>query len=121
MIIGRDKEVKLLQNAVTDDKSHFIAVYGRRRVGKTFLVKQVLGGDFSFSVTGMANVSNSEQLKNFQLAMQKYTRCPDVPTDWLTAFSMLEKKLTACSNVKLALPVFLDKSTIGDTNQLSAA
>lgn len=93
ILIGREAEKKRLLQYVATEKSEFIALYGRRRVGKTFLVKQVLGNDFSFSVTGMANVSNSEQLKNFQLAMQKYTRCPDVPTDWLTAFSMLEKYL----------------------------
>ena len=92
-LIGREEEKKRLLQYVATVRSEFVAIYGRRRVGKTFLVKQVLGRDFSFMITGMANVSNREQLKNFQMAMQKYTECPAPPTDWLSAFGMLEKYL----------------------------
>ena len=92
-LIGREAEKKRLLQYVVSDKSEFIAVYGRRRVGKTFLIKQVLGQNFAFTITGMANVTNKEQLKNFQLAMQRYCDCPDIPKDWLSAFQMLEKYL----------------------------
>ena len=40
MIIGRKEETELLKRIAKDDKSHFVAVYGRRRVGKTFLVRE---------------------------------------------------------------------------------
>ena len=40
MIIGRKEETELLKSIAKDDKSHFVAVYGRRRVGKTFLVRE---------------------------------------------------------------------------------
>ena len=40
MIIGREKELELLKKIVNDDRSHFVAVYGRRRVGKTFLIRE---------------------------------------------------------------------------------
>ena len=43
MLIGRDNERKILQDALTDEYSQFIAVYGRRRIGKTELIKQFLG------------------------------------------------------------------------------
>ena len=43
---GRDKELAILRNAITDDYSHFIAVYGRRRVGKTFLIREAFNVSF---------------------------------------------------------------------------
>lgn len=106
-LIGREAEKKRLLQYVASDKSEFIAVYGRRRVGKTFLIKQVLGQNFAFSITGMANVTNKEQLKNFQLAMQRYCDCPDIPKDWLSAFQMLEKYLDSLD--KCTKIIFIDE------------
>ena len=40
MIIGRKKEIEILENAYKDSTSHFIAIYGRRRIGKTYLVRE---------------------------------------------------------------------------------
>ena len=40
MLIGREKEKQILQDALTEEYSQFIAVYGRRRVGKTFLIRE---------------------------------------------------------------------------------
>ena len=42
MLIGRDKEVKLLRDLMTANESQFVAVYGRRRVGKTYLIREAL-------------------------------------------------------------------------------
>ena len=41
MLVGRNKEIEIMDAAVCDDRSHFIAVYGRRRVGKTHLIREV--------------------------------------------------------------------------------
>jgi len=41
-LIGRDKEKAILEDALDKDESQLIAVYGRRRVGKTYLIEQVL-------------------------------------------------------------------------------
>ena len=46
MIIGRKSEIEILNNSLLDDSSHFIAIYGRRRIGKTFLVRESFKGRF---------------------------------------------------------------------------
>ncbi|MFY0254804.1 ATP-binding protein [Chitinophaga sp. 30R24] len=54
-IIGREKELKILEQAMGSETSQFIAVYGRRRVGKTFLIREAFQQDFAFYLTGVAN------------------------------------------------------------------
>ena len=61
-IIGRQEEIRLLKEYLNTKKSEFIAVYGRRRVGKTFLVRQVIGEQACFSLTGMENSDLADQL-----------------------------------------------------------
>ena len=55
MIIGRKRESQILNSALQDNRSHFIAVYGRRRIGKTFLVRETFGYRFTFQHAGMAD------------------------------------------------------------------
>ena len=64
-IIGRELELEQLKMLRDTPKSEFLAVYGRRRVGKTFLIREAFNGDFAFYVTGMANASFRQQLTNF--------------------------------------------------------
>ena len=75
-IIGRDEEQSALQQYVESDKSEFIAVYGRRRVGKTFLIKEFFNNTFSFYISGMANASKKEQLENFNATLISYGQMP---------------------------------------------
>ena len=56
-IVGRKKEQESLIRYMNSEESEFIAIYGRRRVGKTFLVRKLLGDQFSFYITGMDNVT----------------------------------------------------------------
>lgn len=62
MIIGREKEIQQLREAYNDEYSQFVVVYGRRRVGKTFLVRETFGYKFTFQHTGIANASKGKQL-----------------------------------------------------------
>lgn len=64
-LIGREKEIKKLKTHLSSSRSEFIAIYGRRRVGKTFLVRKVFEDRFSFQLTGIANVSTAQQLSQF--------------------------------------------------------
>ena len=52
-LIGRQREIRMLEQYMASDRAEFIAVYGRRRVGKTFLIRQHLSNQFSFDVTGI--------------------------------------------------------------------
>ena len=84
-LIGRKAELKLLNEYINSDKSEFIAVYGRRRVGKTFLIRKAVEDHFAFFMTGMNGVAKGEQLVNFSIALQKYTHSTTLQTfkSWL--------------------------------------
>ncbi len=91
MIIGRGEEIKILKSKFESSKSEFIALYGRRRVGKTFLVRSVFDGNFTFRLTGMAQVGLQDQLTNFNDAMQDQYPNPDLkkPENWKEAFRQI--------------------------------
>jgi AAA+ ATPase superfamily predicted ATPase len=114
-IVGREKERKLFEELLVSDKSEFIAVYGRRRVGKTFLIRSALGQQFAFQMTGLANASLTQQLNNFSVALQKVaTGFEGAATqDWFTAFQQLSQYLETVSSAKKV--VFLDEMPWLDT------
>lgn len=91
-IIGRKKEIALLKSLETHRKSAFIAIYGRRRVGKTFLIRSVYENRFAFQLTGIANVGMKQQLANFHSALVRYfPEMEDQPlaNDWFKSFQYL--------------------------------
>ena len=61
MIIGRKEEQKILLSAAQSEYSELIAVYGRRRVGKTYLIRETFGYKFTFQHTGLANAKTKDQ------------------------------------------------------------
>lgn len=89
-MIGRTKEQKKLLDALESDESAFIAVYGRRRVGKTYLIRETFGNKFTFAHTGLAKKNTREQLHNFQISLRNQgLKKATVPENWLDAFDML--------------------------------
>ena len=62
MIVGRKKEQAILHNLLNSTQSEFVAVYGRRRVGKTFLIRETFSYDFAFQHTGILDAPLNEQL-----------------------------------------------------------
>jgi uncharacterized protein len=91
-IIGRVEEKELLKDCLHTTKSEFVAVYGRRRVGKTFLIREVFESKFSFQFTGMANASTRQQLDNFYAALQQQAggvKNISRPSSWRAAFGQL--------------------------------
>ncbi len=92
-IIGREKEIKELKKYMASDQSEFIAIYGRRRVGKTFLVKELMEGRFTFRMTGKENAPLKDQLINFSYAMDNFFQDDRVPKNWSEAFRMLSKHI----------------------------
>ena len=70
MLIGRTKEKQLLVDALHEEYSQFIAVYGRRRVGKTFLIREAYDYTFDFQFTGAAKLTARKQLVRFRRALK---------------------------------------------------
>jgi len=71
-LIGRKEEIATLEEAFLSDKPELIALIGRRRVGKTYLVKQTYNQQIDFELTGLQHAKKSEQLQNFLFAVKKF-------------------------------------------------
>lgn len=92
-LIGRNIERKYLLNALKSNKSELLVIYGRRRIGKTFLIRNTYFRYIKFELIGLHRGTTSDQLANFKKsltkAMPRFERLPN-PTNWLEAFSQLE-------------------------------
>ena len=113
-IVGREREIEKLHSIYQSDKSEFIAVYGRRRVGKTFLIRSVFEKQFTFQMTGLANASLKQQLASFNIALNNYQATDEIipASDWLTAFSQLSAFIETQKGRKL---IFIDELPWFDT------
>lgn len=95
-IIGRKKEKKELRRLYESDEAEMIVVYGRRRVGKTYLVNQTFANvGFAFKVTGIHKARMTEQLENFVSALREYSgdNTWSSPKTWMEAFGQLKEYL----------------------------
>ena len=114
MIIGREKEIQQLRDAYNDEYSQFVVVYGRRRVGKTFLVREVFNYRFTFQHAGIANAPKSVQLEEWRNSLAKYgLKVDKAPKSWFEAFSLLDD-LIRKSRAKRKV-VFIDELPWMDT------
>ena len=114
-IIGRYEERRLLQQYFESDEPEFVAVYGRRRVGKTFLIKEFFDKRFSFYISGLANATKEEQLDNFNATLVSYGRTPYTRVkNWLEAFRQLIHLLES-SKKKGKKVIFIDELPWFDT------
>ena len=113
-MIGRTSEVEALREVVSADRSRFVVVYGRRRVGKTFLIREAFDYRFTFSHTGMESGSMSDQLEAFHASLidQGMESC-EVPRDWIQAFGLLKRFLKASADGRKV--VFIDELPWMDT------
>jgi uncharacterized protein len=109
-IIGRKSELEQLNEALLNDKSELIAIYGRRRVGKTFLVREFYNKHLVFEISGLFGGSRKDQLENFKKELQKKVEknIVSIPATWLEAFSQLEKYLESLKGKKKKV-VFIDE------------
>ena len=113
LFIGREKEQQQLRDYLDSGQSEFIAVYGRRRVGKTFLIQQVVGSHCAFYVAGMNNVSLRIQLANFMQGIVKKQADVSPVKTWLEAFVALENYLETLPEGRKI--VFIDEMPWMDT------
>jgi len=112
-MIGRKEEQRLLHELALSGESEFVVIYGRRRVGKTFLVRETFENNFFFSYTGIANTNAQQQRVEFTKSLREHGWKPkdesaDVPVNWFDAFSAL-RELTAKVNTDERLLIFIDE------------
>ena len=90
-MIGRTKERNQLLEAFASNDSEFVAVYGRRRVGKTYLVRETFVQGFAFQHTGVKNGAVAVQLARFRQSLIEHGHvdCPELK-DWFEAFDQLK-------------------------------
>jgi uncharacterized protein len=115
-LIGREKEWKELELAVKSDRSEFIALYGRRRIGKTFLVRCFFEDKYSFHYVGAHRQPKDVQLQNFREALMRYSQDSSVPKieNWHDAFLRLESYLESCKEERKI--IFFDEMPWMDTH-----
>jgi len=89
-MIGRKEEIGILDDCVKSNRPEFLALYGRRRIGKTYLIKEYFNNSFSFYATGVQNCNTRQQLRIFKEALVKYgDKDKTIPKDWFDAFARL--------------------------------
>ena len=126
MLIGREKEIKKLNELYHSEDAELIALYGRRRVGKTYLIDEVFRDRLNFRHAGLSPIDSEkenvkahlmkDQLTHFfrSLTMQGY-KGKKTPESWLEAFYMLEDLLVEKYKDNERIVVFLDEMQWLDT------
>ena len=114
-LVARKEEQKLINQAVNKKESQFIAVYGRRRIGKTYLIREMFSNQFSFTHTGYYNLPRKEQLSGFFKSLQKAGLSSNYacPNNWMDAFDLLKIVVEQSRTEKKIL--FLDELSWMDT------
>ncbi len=108
MLIGREKELKTLREIYASEESSFVAVYGRRGIGKTYLVNEAFEGKLCFRHAGVYHGTSKEQLRAFASSLKDCGFPSETPLDdWFSAFDSL-KDLIRHSNQKKKV-IFLDE------------
>ena len=90
--IGREPEIQQLEDIYADSRSAFVAVFGRRRIGKTLMIRHVFEERMTFHLTGIGNVTTAQQLVNFQAAFERQAPLSlhrSTPKNWFSAFQQL--------------------------------
>ena len=114
-LIGREKEQNELTRLKVSNQAEFVVLYGRRRVGKTFLVRSFFDDKFTFYCTGLAKGTRKQQLANFGKMLSKYSGQVIHPKDWFEAFDAM-KTIILRSRQRRKV-VFLDEVPWMDTQK----
>ena len=113
--IGRDEEVQILETVQTSPDPEMLAVIGRRRVGKTFMIRSVFKGKMDFEMSGTHNGTLEENLEKFAEQLTEYSKSQfmlKAPETWTGAFRMLKTYLSN-KKVKRKHIIFFDEVQFG--------
>ena len=109
-IAGRIEEINIMQSILNTEAATFLAIYGRRRIGKTFLIREVYKHNLVFECSGLHQKSMHQQLETFWLTLIENTvgEKPLMPKTWLQAFALLKQHINQL-NGKQKKVIFLDE------------
>src|SRR5574344_1029578 len=115
-LIGRKLEQAKLQACMEPERSEFVVVYGRRRIGKTFLVRRFFKDNYAFSFVGKHEMRREQQLAEFAKELMCYSHSTFVPQlkNWTEAFDALQRLLETY-NIPGKKVVFFDEMPWMDT------
>ena len=111
MLVGRNREIEIMNEMLSSNSSELIAIFGRRRVGKTFLVREVYKKQMAFELTGLYKGSHRDQLQNFHNQLRfssKRFENTKIPGNWINAFQLLQDYLTGLKGKKKKV-IFIDE------------
>ena len=107
-MIGREKEIQYLKEAINDDRSHYIAIYGRSRIGKTFLIRETFNSLFTFDHAGLFKGNINEQLFSFDCSLENSgLTAKEKSRNWLEAFEKLKQLVRTSADKKKI--IFIDE------------
>jgi uncharacterized protein len=116
-IIGRENTIHILQTALQSNQSEFVSLTGRRRIGKTYLIKNFFAEEICFYMTGVQNQPMNVQLEAFNNELMIRTNTfTGSPKNWLEAFMML-RQYVASIKTKTKKVIFLDELPWIDTQR----
>ena len=114
-VVGREKEKSILEQCVESSEPEFLVVYGRRRVGKTFLIREFFSGELDFYVTGLASEKKDDQLQAWNTAIKDcFNNSDNSASNWIDAFAVLRRKLEKAKKSKKKI-IFIDEAPWLDT------
>ncbi len=112
MLIGREPEKEILAKLLKSNQAEFVAIYGRRRVGKTYLIRQFFQEQIVFSFTGAFETETNIQINNFWIELKRVypkAELQETPKNWSEAFHRLTDYLISIKETKSKIVLFIDE------------
>lgn len=116
---GRGREKVHLIETLNSQRAELVAVYGRRRIGKTYLVRAFYKENIMFSISGLRNGLYEEQIENFMLELNNRTDKfkGEKPSNWLQVFDVFKRYLKTIRKSKKKKVIFIDEFPWIDTQR----
>lgn len=114
-LIGRETEKELLKEYIHSGKPEFVALYGRRRIGKTFLIDEFFDRQYAFSAIGVIDGNRTEQMTAFVQSLRGIGYQGRFPKTWMEAFDVLAQLLEPTLKRNRRCVIFIDELPCFDT------
>ena len=114
-LVGRKSEIRLLKEYLNSQRAEFIAVYGRRRIGKTYLIDEFFGRKYAFCISGVIDGERSEQMSAFVQGLRGIGYNRSAPKTWMDAFFALRQILEPTLETDRRCVIFIDELPCFDT------